>query len=223
MAERPDSELGELIRRHGTRYTAPAGLAARIGAALDDAAPETMAEMRPRVRRPLLPWRPLALAASFVLAIVLSSGTTWYITASDRQDRLAEEVVDGHVRSLQADHLTDVVSSDQHTVKPWFDGKLDLAPPVVDLTAQGFPLVGGRLDYLDQRPVAALVYRYKQHIINLFVWTQQSGGIAPSPPADIHGYHVRHWRHGDFTFWAVSDVETSALDQFVKDIRAAAG
>lgn len=226
MDERRHPELSELIRGHATRYTAPPELAARIGAALDAAAAgEAAPAPAPRLgsSRSRLPWRPLALAASFVLAVVLSSGTTWYVTASDRQDRLAEEVVEGHVRSMQAGHLTDVASSDQHTVKPWFDGKLDLAPPVIDLMAQGFPLVGGRLDYLDRRPVAALVYRHKQHVINLFVWTQASTIVAPSPPAEIQGYHVRHWRHGDLTFWAVSDVETNALDAFVKDIRAATG
>lgn len=228
MAERPgqdggDLDIGDLVRRHATRYTASSGLAARLGEALDAAA---AAERRPvevlRPRRATM-WWPLALAASFVLAIVLSSGTTWYITAADRQGQLAQEVVASHVRSLQADHLTDVASSDQHTVKPWFDGKLDLAPPVVDLKARGFPLVGGRLDYVDRRPVAALVYRYKQHVINLFVWTTSAGGPAPSPPAEIHGYNLRHWRAGDFTFWAVSDVESHALDQFVNEIKAATG
>ena len=220
MDERSD-EIGELIRRHATRYAAPPGLAARIGEALDETADRGVAPRRP-VRR-AMPWRPLALAASFLLAIVLSSGTTWYVTASGRQDQLAQELVASHVRSLQADHLFDVASSDQHTVKPWFDGKLDLSPPVADLAAQGFPLVGGRLDYLDKRPVAALVYRHKQHVINLFVWTQKAAAVAPSPPAEIRGYNLRHWREGDFTFWAVSDVETDALDQFEKDFRAATG
>lgn len=225
MAERPDSEFGELIRRHGTRYTAPPGLAARIGAALDAAAEAepTVIPFQPRAARRATIWRPLALAASFALAIVLSSGTTWYITAADRQDQLAEDVVDSHLRSLQADHLIDVVSSDQHTVKPWFDGKLDLSPPVVDLAAQGFPLVGGRLDYLEDHPVAALVYRHKNHVINVFVWTHKPGGFTPPPPAEIHGYNLRHWQQGDFTFWAVSDVETDALDEFVKDFKTAAG
>ena len=222
MAERPDSEFGDLIRRHGTRYTAPPGLAARIGAALDQAAEAEVVSM-PRARRTVIPWRPLALAASFVLAIMLSSGTTWYITAADRQDHLAEDVVDSHLRSLQADHLIDVASSDQHTVKPWFDGKLDLSPPVVDLAAQGFPLVGGRLDYLEDHPVAALVYRHKKHVINVFVWTHKAGGFTPSPPAEIQGYNLRHWEQGDFTFWAVSDVEADALGEFVKDFKAATG
>lgn len=222
MPEQPDSDLGQLIRRHATRYAAPPGLAARIGEALDAAGPD-QATVVPLRRRLAMPWRPLALAASFVLAVVLSSGTTWYVTASGQQAQLAQEVVASHVRSLQADHLTDVASSDQHTVKPWFDGKLDLAPPVVDLKAEGFPLVGGRLDYFDGHPVAALVYRYKQHVINLFVWTPRSGAAAPRPPAEIQGYHLRQWRHGEFTFWAVSDLEGDALDEFVKQIRSTTG
>ena len=226
MADQPDM-MSDLIRRHGRRYAAPAGLAERIGAALDAAEVETVRPSIPvvafRPRRSVVPWRPLALAASFVLAVVLSSGTTWYVTASDRQDQLAAEVLASHVRSMQAQHLTDVPSSNQHTVKPWFDGKLDLSPPVVDLADKGFPLVGGRLDYIDDHPVAALVYRSNQHIINLFVWTRRSGGIAPKPPAEIQGYHLRQWRQGDLTCWAVSDVEGNELDRFVKDFQAATG
>ena len=231
MADRPDT-MEELIRRHGTRYTAPAGLAERIGAALEAAhaeasqaeAPYSEAPVVPlRPRRSAVPWRPLALAASFVLAIVLSSGTTWYVTASDRQDQLAGEVVASHVRSMQAEHLMDVPSSNQHTVKPWFDGKLDLSPPVVDLTEKGFPLLGGRLDYLDGHPVAALVYKRNKHVINLFVWTRKSGVPAPQPPDEIQGYNLRQWQQGDLTCWAVSDVEGSELDTFVKDFRAEAG
>ncbi len=226
MADASDT-MGDVIRRYGRRYAAPPGLAGRIGAALDAVEAESGRPSAPvvplRPRRPVVPWRPLALAASFVLAVVLSSGTTWYVTASDRQDQLAEEVLASHVRSMQAQHLTDVLSSNQHTVKPWFDGKLDLSPPVVDLTDQGFPLVGGRLDYIDNHPVAALVYRSNQHVINLFVWTRRSGGIAPKPPAEIQGYHLRQWRQGDLTCWAVSDVEGDQLDRFVKDFQAATG
>jgi anti-sigma factor RsiW len=219
-----DDALSEVIRQHGRRYAAPVGLAERIGAALDaDSAYASVPVVPFRPRRSVVPLRPLALAASFALAVVLSSGTTWYVTASDRQEQLAEDVVASHVRSMQVQHLTDVPSSNQHTVKPWFDGKLDLSPPVVDLTEKGFPLVGGRLDYIDNHPVAALVYRSNQHVINLFVWTRRSGGIAPKPPAEIQGYHLRQWRQGDLTCWAVSDVEGNELDRFVKDFQSATG
>ncbi len=227
MAEndRDGSPLSDMVRRHATRYAAPPHLAARIGAALDEAArAERPAETTARVVpfRSTARWRPLALAASFVLAIVLSSGTTWYVTASRQQDQLAEEVVASHVRSMLAEHLTDVVSSDQHTVKPWFAGRVDLSPPVIDLAARGYPLIGGRLDYLSQRPVAALVYRHQQHIINVFVWTQAGATRAPAPPAEIQGYNVRHWAEGDLTFWAVSDLNPSELDEFVHEIQTAA-
>jgi len=228
--DRDTSPLAGVIRRHATRYTAPPGLAARIGAALDDAARAdvTRAEAGTPPAARVVPfrstarWRPVALAASFVLAIVLSSGTTWYVTAAKQQDQIAEEVVASHVRSMLADHLTDVASSDQHTVKPWFSGKLDLSPPVIDLASQGYPLVGGRLDYLNQRQVAALVYRHQQHIINVFVWTQTNTAPAPRPPAEIQGYNLRRWQEGDLTFWAISDLNPAELDEFVQSIKTAA-
>ena len=106
-------------------------------------------------------------------------------------------------------------------MKPWFDGKFDLSPPVVDLASQGFPLVGGRLDYIDQHPAAALVYRYKQHVINVFVWRGDSAAIAPKPPTELQGYNLRHWQDGDMAFWAVSDVNGAELDVFVKGIKSA--
>ncbi len=228
MAEQESGrdDIGALVREKASRFTAPEGLAARIGDALDAAAREEgRVEAHPASRqvaaRRVSYWRPLALAASFLFAIVLSSGTTWYVTAVDRQESLAQAVVSSHIRSMLGEHLTDVASSDQHTVKPWFDGKLDLAPPVVDLTAQGFPLIGGRLDYIDRRPVAALVYRHKQHVINLFVWTGAAPAVAPNPPAELQGYNLSHWRQGDMTFWAVSDVSGADLEKFAAEIRAA--
>jgi anti-sigma factor RsiW len=164
--------------------------------------------------------RPVVMAASVVLAMVLSSAGTWYLTVSQRQAGLAQELAASHVRSLQVDHLTDVASSDQHTVKPWFAGKLDLAPPVVDLTAQGFPLVGGRLDYLDRRPVAALVFRHKQHVINLFVGLPPLMAASAAPVA-MQGYNLRFWQDGDFSFWAVSDLNPADLGAFERAWRAA--
>jgi len=230
MADDDDtSPLSGVIRRHATRYSPPPGLAARIGAALDEVAREDAARAEaspPSARvvpfRSTARWRPVALAASFVLAIVLSSGTTWYVTAANQQGQIAEEVLASHVRSLLVDHLTDVASSDQHTVKPWFAGKLDVSPPVIDLAAHGYPLIGGRLDYLNQRQVAALVYRHQQHVINLFVWAQSGRAPAPRPPAEIQGYNLRRWQEGDLTFWAISDLNPGELDEFVQGIRTAA-
>jgi anti-sigma factor RsiW len=159
-------------------------------------------------------WRPLALAASFALAIVMSSGVTAYFTMPSAEDQLVQDLVDGHIRSLMASHLTDVVSSDQHTVKPWFHGRIDLAPPVDDLAGDGYKLVGGRIDYIDQRPVAALVYEHGKHPINLFVLPASTAKLGRSEDFAEHGYNVVHWTHGDMSLWAVSDLNLTDLKDF---------
>lgn len=156
--------------------------------------------------------------ASFLLAAVLSSGVTYYLIAPDQQNTLAQEVVGAHVRSLMADHLTDVTSTDQHTVKPWFNGRVDVAPPVGDLEAEGYPLVGGRLDYLDDRPVAALIYRHDRHLINLFMWPA-AGEIAAPTMLVRQGYNLVHWQHSGSAFWVISDLNADALSRFVLLVR----
>jgi anti-sigma factor RsiW len=124
-----------------------------------------------------------------------------------------------HLRSLTANHLTDVLSSNQHTVKPWFDGRLNFTPPVEDLGAQGFPLVGGRLDYLDNRPVAAVVYRRREHVINLFISPAEHAADA-LPVSQVHeGYNIVHWTKSGMAYWAVSSVSGAELGKFAQLVR----
>jgi anti-sigma factor RsiW len=140
---------------------------------------------------------------------------------ADQNSRIASEVLSAHLRSLQADHLTDVLSTDQHTVKPWFNGRLDVAPPVIDLTAQGFTLVGGRLDFIDGKGVAAIVYRRRIHVINLFA--RQDLGIQATGTSTetLQGFNIRRWKAHGFALWAVSDLNADELDEFGRKFEAA--
>lgn len=188
--------------------TAPERLQRRIVEVI--AAESPPAKQRPARRQ----W--LQLAAACTAAALLGSGTTYLSITGNTRQSLTDEVVANHVRSLLVENrVIDVPSSDEHTVKPWFNGKVDFAPPVVDLTSDGFPLLGGRLDYVGQRTVAALVYRHRQHIINLFLWPADSGtadgGVAAS---SLEGYHVIHWSSGGMTYWAVSDLNPEDLRAF---------
>jgi anti-sigma factor RsiW len=171
--------------------------------------------------RPNLPRRLLAVAA----ALLLVTCGVWFAlhTTSGQSvnNRIAQDVVASHVRSLLADHLTDVASGDRHTVKPWFAGKLDFAPTVVDLSSEGFPLVGGRLDYLEHRPVAALVYTRRKHAINLFLWPAEHAAGGALQSASNQGYQIAHWIDAGTAYWAISDLNSSELGQFVQLYRAA--
>lgn len=193
------------VSGHVTYFKAPGPLHDRIMAVL----PSPSAGPRPQR---VWNWSVAGTALVSVVAIAWSLGL--YLTAPTPGDRLAEEVVSEHVRSLMLDHATDVPSSDRHTVKPWFTGKLDFSPPVYDLAAEGFPLVGGRLDYLDHRPVAALVYRSQRHVINLFVLPAAAGKDAAPRSSSRQGYHLIHWAHDGMAYWAVSDVEPVELGRF---------
>jgi len=220
--------LAHAISRGAPYHKAPAELRQRVQSSLRDAvgvrasrsaARENHASLTSRwaKRRPVLPeipWNWLALAAAIILAAIIASSFLPRLRPPTSDQFLATQLIASHVRSLMADHLTDVASSDQHTVKPWLDTKLDFAPPVVDLSSEGFPLIGGRLDYLDNRPVAALVYGRRKHFINLFVWPAASDEAKAPKTITREGYQLLHWADSDFNYWAVSDVNANDLQLF---------
>ena len=215
--------LAAALRAPGLRHRAPAGLHAQILATLRA---ETGGEEKeaasgnvvafPAAQTPWWGWRSLAAMAAAL--VVLLSISLVLLQRGRGLDLLAQEVVSSHVRSLMATHLADVVSTDKHTVKPWFDGKLDFAPAVPDFASAGFPLIGGRLDYLDQRPVAALVYGRDKHVINVFVWpaSSQDTGTAATEAKSVtrQGYHLLHWQRAGMNYWAVSDLNEAELQKF---------
>lgn len=205
-----DDELGLLIRREATRHAPPPALAERILADLRNA--DVREPARPP-RRPL-PWRWLQAIALFGAGAATAWGIALSLLVMPVQDLMSESVTDSHVRSLMGSHLTDVLSSDRHTVKPWFAGKLDFSPPVVDLAAEGLPLVGARLDYIEGRPVAALVYQAGQHVINLFVWPAPTEKAAAPRTMARRGYNIVHWNEGGMQAWAVSDLNPGELQAF---------
>jgi anti-sigma factor RsiW len=157
-------------------------------------------------------WRWLAMAAAFLLLIYGGWRVASLSRGDSRETLMASKIVDAHLRSLQPGHLEDVISTDQHTVKPWFDGKIDFAPPVRDFSEQGFPLQGGRLDVVDNRTVAALVYGRRKHVVNVFVWPTSEKDAAPRT-GSIHGYQWIDWRKQGMEFYAVSDASAPDLDQ----------
>jgi anti-sigma factor RsiW len=162
-------------------------------------------------------WR--AVAASLIVGILLGGGATFGILQPRTGEISAAPFIAAHVRALMAPLPVDVASSDHHTVKPWFDGKLAFAPQVVDLASQGFPLVGGRVDIVDMQPVPALVYRAGKHLISL---TEVPGGGSSSVAATVdRGFEVLHWSDGGAGYWAVSDSSNAELRSFVAGLRAA--
>jgi anti-sigma factor RsiW len=161
-------------------------------------------------------WRWSMAAAAFAVVVLGVWVTSVILNRPSSDNLVAEEVVSSHVRSLMAQHLTDVPSSDQHTVKPWFDGKLDFSPPVKDPKEQGFELKGGRLDYIDNRPVAALVYQRRQHLINVFVWPAKSSSKSTTQASVSQGYNLIRWTNSGMEWWAISDLNLAELQQLVQ-------
>jgi anti-sigma factor RsiW len=202
--------LRAAIRTQVPRLHAPDALWEQVRAALRRAPP------RQRFGTSAT-WRSLAVAA---LLLVVAAGS-WRLGARrGAGDALADQVLAGHIRSLMPGHLTDVLSSDQHTVKPWFNGKLDFSPPVYDLSGRGYTLLGGRIDYLDGRTVAALVYGRRQHLINLFLWpAAHSPNPALPKETTRQGYHMLRWTTADYTCWVVSDLGRAELDEFAQLLR----
>lgn len=223
-----DTVLAHAVSQAAPYYKAPTELRERIHASLRDAiSASTIADTarenkllsrrtKPEHRNIFaeLPWNWLGLAAAVILAAAIVSTLLPRMRAPAPDQFLATQLIASHVRSLMANHLTDVASSDQHTVKPWLDTKLDFAPPVVDLSSEGFPLIGGRLDYLDNRPVAALVYGRRKHFINLFVWPAASDEAKAPKTITREGYQLLYWADSDFNYWAVSDVNINDLQLF---------
>jgi anti-sigma factor RsiW len=205
--------LSAAIRQEIPPFHAPAELRENIRHHLRDAV-GVRDIRRSRVAQPI--WRWGALAASLLLVAVGS----WQLGARRAADAvLSEEILASHVRSLMPGHLTDVISSDQHTVKPWFNGKLDFSPPVADFAGRGYPLLGGRLDYLGGRPVAALVYQRRKHVINVFLWPRTEGKAGERTPVTQQGYHLLQWTSPDYVYWVVSDLGTTELTEFAGLLR----
>jgi len=202
--------LRDGIRQSAPVYRAPEALRSEIRFAL-----RRQAATSARGARPAPGW--LAYAASILLAVAVGSGGTLLITGERQEDAVANELIDSHLRSLLGNHLTDVASSDQHTVKPWFAGRSELSPPAVDLAGEGFPLVGGRLDLIAGKPIPALVYRRREHVVNVFVLPASRGDLAKT--LTRRGYSLRHWDEGDLGFWAVTDAAPSELAEFERVFR----
>ena len=206
-------ELGSGIRAHAAYHAAPPTLRARVAAALPR-------EPGFGARNPAWGWGRMAVALA--LFTLLGVGIGLALLRPGAEERLAREVVAGHVRSLMADHLMDIASTDQHAVKPWIAGKLDFSPPVMDLAEQGYALAGGRLDYQAERSVIALVYWRHGHAINLFVWPQATEADSGVHADSRQGYNVAHFSRAGMAFWAVSDLNPEELKTFAGLVRGEA-
>ena len=216
MKYQGDAELSELVQSNATYYEAPQNLRDKISVAIGQPKPP----VEEHWTRRWLEWQQwLGLGVAFACGVVLSVSLMFVRGEPESQNRIASQVVGGHVRSLMVAHLSDVASTDQHTVKPWFSGKLDYSPPVINLANEGFPLIGGRLDYMDERPVAALVYQHQLHTINVFVWPMRSKSLPVLGAVTRQGFNVISWQDEGMQFWAVSDLNIAGLKSFSEILR----
>lgn len=226
------TQVKQAVRSAAPYHMPPESLMDRIRASVavsgGPAAPESAAvdpvwSARFRVAPAIRAW---ALAAAFVIVFVTAFGMGRYTGGRVRpaalaQGMLAQEVVECHIRSLMAAHLTDVISTDKHTVKPWYAGRLSFSPPVEDFAARGYPLVGGRLDYVDGHQAAALVYRFRKHTINAFVWPVSGAPPSAETVTRLRGYNVVHWSDSEMTWAVVSDLNGEDLERFAGLLRTA--
>ena len=200
--------LKQAIKEAAPYHTAPRDLEIRVRTSL-----QSVRDGRNSGRTRFHQW--IAIAASVLVAMSLGLSLYLIRRRTSSPELLAQQVVSSHIRVTLGTHLVDVPSSDQHTVKPWFDGKLDFSPPVKDLKDAGFVLIGGRIDYVENRPAAALVYERRKHIINLFVWPSRAASATSHGSETLNGFNVIQWTNAGMTFWAVSDLNTKELRQFV--------
>lgn len=199
-------QISAVWREQNLKHDAPP----QLQQAISDRLKQADRESRASYSQPALWWASVpALIVGIVLGVLLMN----YDKEQQLQNQMVQTVASAHVRSLMVDHATDVASSDSHTVKPWFHGRLDFSPEAKDLSAQGYPLLGGRLDYLAGRSVAALVYRHRKHEINLFIMPRLTTNTA-ALTAVYHGYNILHWNDTQFDYWAVSDLNTADLKHF---------
>ena len=207
MNMRPGNPVEPEVARDATYYRAPEALRERVSATVKDMA---RAERGPAFGRWML------LAASFA-AVSFVSWNAALMTAASHDNAIENEALTAHVRSLMVPgRLADVESTDQHTVKPWFAGKIDFAPPVRDLAADGYPLTGGRLDYIDGRAVAALTYRIRLHPVNVFVWPAAGASDSAPKMQTVKGYSIAHWTRAGMRYWAVTDAGPEEISRFAE-------
>lgn len=202
--------LKQLIHERLPRETVPSGLRARIEASVGASRPG---------RAHVSSWR--ALAASILVTAMVTSTSTWLVVGSQQQPiMVADALVSDHIRALMAPEPVDVVSSDRHTVKPWFNGRITASPRVVDLTKEDFTLVGGRIEVVSHSPVSTLVYRRAKHLISLTAVPAESRFELERTPRAVNGYNIVHWVENGISYWAISDIEAKELEEFAQSFRA---